>query len=147
MSLPPGAVRMLLGAILIVAVSLLIKSHEQVGGGFSGGAVMGLGALLLYFGVGREAARRVPGIRQAHAITLAGVLLVLCTAFVPMLVGAPLLTHFPRPGATLSKLGTLSFHTSVLFELGVFLIVGGFSVCVLDALTDAERSPDVRERP
>jgi hypothetical protein len=42
------------------------------------------------------------------------------------------LTHVPTPNEAVISLGTLELHTAVLFDIGVFCLVFGFVVGVLD---------------
>jgi hypothetical protein len=48
------------------------------------------------------------------------------------------LTHAPLPGTPVIHLGTLELLTAVVFDVGVFLLVAGFSVTALTLLARAE---------
>jgi multisubunit Na+/H+ antiporter MnhB subunit len=54
-------------------------------------------------------------------------------AAVPVLLGEPVLTHYPRPGSSVIYLGTLELITPVLFDLGIFFLVFGFAVGAISA--------------
>jgi hypothetical protein len=49
----------------------------------------------------------------------------------PLLLGDAVLTHYPPPGTEPIHPGTLELMSAVLFDLGVFLLVFGFSVGVV----------------
>ncbi len=44
------------------------------------------------------------------------------------------MTQYPRPGEPVPHVGLLAFHTAVLFDLAVFLLVFGFIVSVLGVI-------------
>jgi hypothetical protein len=67
-----------------------------------------------------------------------GLALALAVALVPVLRGLPILTHWPPPGAPVVHFGTIETITAVLFDIGVFLLVVGFSVTGLSLLARAE---------
>src|SRR5919205_282198 len=89
--------RLLLLPTLMVAAAVLVKGYSQTGDGFSAGVIAATGVLLQYLVFGRRAVRRVlPGGLAPTAI-LIGLLLALLLAFVPTLLGRPVLTHAPAP--------------------------------------------------
>jgi multisubunit Na+/H+ antiporter MnhB subunit len=72
--------------------------------------------------------------RIAPWLAMAGLLLSLLVAFVPILLGKPIMTHFPPPGGGVIQLGTVELLTAVLFDVGVFLLVLGFSAGTIVAI-------------
>lgn len=120
--------KLLLLPTLVVAFAILVKGYTQPGDGFSAGVVAGLGVVLQYLAFGREKAERLPLVRHAGSGAFIGLLLALLVAFAPVLMGDPVLTHYPPPGAKVLHLGTLEALTAVLFDVGVFLLVFGFVV-------------------
>jgi multisubunit Na+/H+ antiporter MnhB subunit len=129
--------RLLLAPSLIVALAILVKGYSDVGDGFTAGVVAALGILLQYTAFGRRKVARSLPVRLAPATALSGLVLAGLVAFVPILWGAPPLTHYPRPGENVIHIGTLEILTAVAFDLGVFLLVLGVSVGIVDALADA----------
>ncbi|HYQ82793.1 MAG TPA: MnhB domain-containing protein, partial [Rubrobacter sp.] len=99
--------------------------------GFSAGVVGALGVLLRYLAFGHEEAKRLPAVRHATAIAFSGLLVALGVAGIPLLLGDAVLTHYPPSGTEPIHLGTLELMSAVLFDLGVFLLVFGFSVGVV----------------
>ncbi len=126
--------RLLLLPTLVVALATLVKGYSQTGDGFSAGVIAATAILLQYLAFGRRAVRHLLPPFLASAAVLGGLLLALLTAFVPTLFGQAVLTHAPPPGAAVVSLGTLEVHTAVLFDVGVFSLVFGFVVGVLDRL-------------
>ncbi|MDP8923883.1 MAG: MnhB domain-containing protein [Chloroflexota bacterium] len=126
--------RLLLLPTLVVAVAILAKGYSSTGDGFSAGVIAATGILLQYLAYGRRAVRRVVPAVLAPAAVAAGLLLALLVAFVPTLVGHAILTHAPAPDAPVLSIGTLEVHTAVLFDVGVFCLVFGFMVGVLDRI-------------
>ena len=126
--------RLLLVPSLLVALALIVKGYTDVGDGFAAGVVAALAVLFQYAAFGpRETARRLP-VRLAPALALAGLLVALVVGFVPLLLGDPLLSHYPGAGANVVHVGTLELLTAVAFDFGVFLLVLGTVVGAIDAV-------------
>lgn len=119
---------------LAVAFALWAKSYVHVGDGFSAGAVAGLGAILQYVGLGRERAARVTGAAWAPALMAIGLVVVLALVFLPVALGLPPLSHFPRPGAPAASVGVLEVHTAAVFDAANAAIVYGALVVAFDRL-------------
>jgi multisubunit Na+/H+ antiporter MnhB subunit len=125
--------KVLLLPTFIAAFAILVKGYAQPGDGFSAGVVASLGVLLQYLVLGRREAERLVTLRNAPIIAGAGLLLSLSVAAVPILLGEPVLTHYPRPGSSVVYLGTLELITPILFDLGIFFLVFGFAVGAISA--------------
>jgi len=128
-------VRLLLPATLMVGAATLVKGYADTGDGFSAGIVIALGVLVQYVAFGAETARRLAIVRYAPQLIAAGLLLALAVAFLPMLAGDPVMTHRPAPGAKVVHIGAVEGLTAALFDVGVLLIVLGFSVTAFDLAT------------
>lgn len=129
--------RLLLLPALVTAGAILVKGYVQPGDGFSAGIVAALGVLLQYLAFGRTEAERLPLVRHSLRLAFAGLIVTLLLAVVPMFLGEPILTHYPRPGAGVVYLGTLELITAVLFDVGVFLLVFGFATGTMAAFARA----------
>lgn len=124
--------RLILLPTLVTAVAFVVKGYASTGDGFSGGVVAGTAVVLQFLAFGpRELMARFPRLRYAPWLTFGGLLLGLLTAFAPLLLGDPILTHYPRPGEHVPHLGLLALHTAVVFDIAVFFVVFGFVVSVL----------------
>jgi multisubunit Na+/H+ antiporter MnhB subunit len=127
----------------MVAIATVVKGYSQTGDGFSGGVIAAAAILLQYLAFGRRAVRHVLPTAVAPVAVLFGLLLALLVAFIPMLVGEPVLTHMPFPNQTVVTLGTLAMHTAVLFDVAIFCLVFGFVTGVLDRFgAAAEQHPE-----
>jgi multicomponent Na+:H+ antiporter subunit A len=126
------AVRVTFHATIVLSVYLLFAGHNEPGGGFAGGLVAGFALIGRYLAAGRyELGLAAP----LHAGVLLGLGLALAagTALVPLLLGeAALTSHYL--GADLGWFGTISFSTSAIFDIGVYLIVVGVVLDVLRSL-------------
>ena len=111
---------------LVTAVAILIKGYAQPGDGFSAGVVGALAVLLQYLAFGRRRAERIPLVGLAGKSVFAGLFVGLLVAAVPVLIGDPVLTHYPRAGTGAVYVGTLELITQFLFDAAVFLVVLGF---------------------
>ena len=137
--------RLMLAPILMVALAILVKGYADVGDGFAAGVVASLGLLLQYVALGvEEAERRLP-VRGVPYLALAGLGIALAVAFVPLLRGEPVFTHWPPPGAEVATVGTLELITAVAFDLGVFLLVIGAVVGTVRALALVQPDDDGEE--
>lgn len=124
--------RLILAPTMVVAVAFVVKGYASAGDGFSAGVVAGTAVVVQFMAVGpRELANRFPLLRYAPWLTFGGLLLGLLMAFVPVLFGDPVLTHFPRPHEYVVHIGLLAMHTAILFDVAVFLVVFGFIVSLL----------------
>lgn len=124
--------RLILLPTLLTAVAFVVKGYASAGDGFSAGVVAGTAVVVQFLAFGpRELTERFRILRYAPWLTFGGLLLGLLTAFVPLLLGDPVLTHYPRPDEPVLHLGLLALHTAVVFDVAVFLIVFGFIVSVI----------------
>jgi multisubunit Na+/H+ antiporter MnhB subunit len=139
--------RLLLLPTLVTALAILVKGYTQPGDGFSAGVVAALGVLLQLMVFGREEAEKIPGVRRAGALAFVGLLAALALALAPLLFGDAVLTHYPPPGAKVGHFGTLEFITPVLFDCAVFLLVFGFVVGSVGAISRATEAADEGRDP
>jgi multisubunit Na+/H+ antiporter MnhB subunit len=133
------AARLLLLPSWMIAFAILIKGYSDSGDGFSAGVIAALGVIMQYVSYGTTIAERLRPVRYARQIALAGLLVALSVAFVPVLLGNPIMTHYPGPDRHATHLGTLELTTPFLFDVGVFLLVMGVCVGVFDLLAHATR--------
>ena len=133
--------RLLLVPVLMVAAAVLIKGYVDAGDGFAAGVIAALGILLQYLAFGRAAVRDALPVRHAAKLAVAGLLLALAVAFVPVLAGGAPLQHAPAPGAAVVHLGTLELLTAVAFDVGVFALVLGMAVATIDLIAGTPTEP------
>lgn len=135
------ATRLLMPLILIMAVFVFYRGHNEPGGGFIGGLLATTAFALLEKAQGVEAARRALMFRP-QTIAAAGLGFTLigglwgALTYGYFLKGVwPLITKH----ADGSKSG-LPFGSIFLFDLGVFLVVLGGVCCILFALEEVVQS-------
>ena len=131
--------RLLFVPALIVAVGTLVKGYADTGDGFTAGVIAALAVLLQFVAFGEREVERFLPLCFAPAVAASGLVLTLTVAFVPVLLGRPVMTHAPGPGARVIHLGTFELLTAVLFDVGVFLLVFGFAVAAIGMLAAARR--------
>jgi multisubunit Na+/H+ antiporter MnhB subunit len=107
----------------------------DVGDGFAAGIVAALGVLLQYVAFGRDAVHDALPVDRAPALAMGGLALAVLVFAVPMLAGGAPLEHWPPPGEEPVHVGSLELITAVVFDVGVFGLVLGASVTMIDAIS------------
>jgi multisubunit Na+/H+ antiporter MnhB subunit len=120
--------------LLLVSVYLLFAGHNHPGGGFAGGLVAGAAFALRYVAGGVDEVRRAIRVRPPTLLGF-GLLLATVTEAVPLLLGRSVAEH-DSLSAELPLLGTVKTTTVVFFDTGVFLVVLGMVLMVLEVLGD-----------
>lgn len=130
------AARFLLPLQLIFSFFLLLRGHNEPGGGFIAGLVAA-GAVALYL-FAFDVARTQDLLRVAPQDLLGiGVLLAALSGVPALLLGLPYLTAlwwepvFPF-------FGTVKLSTPLIFDIGVYLTVIGTVLAIVLALAEAE---------
>lgn len=133
------AARLLLLPSWMIAFAILIKGYSDSGDGFSAGVIVALAVIMQYVAYGATIAETMRPVRYARQIAVSGLLLALTVAFVPVLRGQPIMTHYPGPNRSAVHLGSLELTTPFLFDIGVFLLVMGVCIGIFDLLARATR--------
>jgi multicomponent Na+:H+ antiporter subunit A len=124
------AARLLTPLLLLFSVFLLVRGHNEPGGGFVGGLVAAAAFSLHAIAFGVQRARQV--LRISPSTLLGGGLLIALVSGVPAVArGQPFLTAMWAPGP-------MAVGTPVVFDIGVFLVVTG--VVLMMVFTLAEES-------
>ncbi|MFU8783858.1 Na+/H+ antiporter subunit B [Aliidiomarina sp.] len=131
-----AAARFLVPLQLLFSVFLLLRGHNEPGGGFIAGLVAA-GAFTLYlFTFGSAVTRDLMRVDPRNLIG-AGLFIGMISVFPAVLQGQPFLTAqwWPvmLPGGTEIKLST-----PLIFDIGVYLTVFGSVMLMMIALTEAE---------
>jgi multisubunit Na+/H+ antiporter MnhB subunit len=137
--------RMLLPPTLVVALAILVKGYVDVGDGFSAGVIVALGLLLQSLAFGRDAVAEALPLRHGLTLAFTGLGITAAVLAAPVALGDAPLTHWPPPGDEAIHIGTLEVITAVGFDVGIFLLVAGSVIAILDALSterfDEEPAP------
>ena len=135
--------RLLFAPTLMVAFAVLVKGYVGAGDGFAGGIIAGLAFLMQFVAFGERDVRRSLHTKYAPIVAMCGLAVALACTFLPVLRGLPLLTHWPPADAKVLHFGSLEILTAFVFDVGVFLLVVGFTVTGLALVGRAES----REQP
>lgn len=133
------AVRAVTPIALVVAAYALFAGHNQPGGGFAAGLM--LGAIIVL--------RTVAGLqepRHATAWLSVGGVIAGVVAIAPMFWGEPLLDQVVVTW-DVPVLGTVKTGSALLFDLGVVAIVVGLVIALLDGLDASSLVDRVRPTP
>lgn len=126
-----GATRLLVGMMLLFSVFLLLRGHNEPGGGFVGGLVASVAFSLVGIGRGPAAMRRS---LRVDPRVLAG--MGIAVALLAGLWGPVLGTTFLEGHWV--QIGGLKLGTPLLFDVGVYLVVIGAVLTMVLALEEDE---------
>lgn len=127
--------RLVFHTIVLWSLYLLFSGHNQAGGGFAAGLVCGL-ALALRYLAGRGYELRLAAPVMPGLLLGAGLFIATAAAVLPMTFGyEPLRTFIWDVSVPL--LGEVHLVTSILFDVGVYLVVIGLILDILRSLGSA----------
>ncbi|HQZ11979.1 MAG TPA: monovalent cation/H+ antiporter subunit A [Devosia sp.] len=143
---PAVIMRWLFPVIMTFSLFLLLRGHDQPGGGFIAGITMAIGFILQYLASGTRWVEDRLRILPVYWIGV-GLLLALATGAGAWVFGAPFLTsHFQY--LDLPLLGRVPLASALFFDLGVFILVVGATVLMLVAIAHQSlRSAKPGRRP
>lgn len=126
------SVRYLMPLMLVFSVFLLIRGHNEVGGGFAGGLVATSAIMLYAIAFSPAALRELLPIEPRLLVSI-GLLSALLSGTIPMLAGKPFMTGIwlKSPLPVIGKVGT-----PLLFDTGVYLVVIGVVLWILLTLAE-----------
>lgn len=125
-------VRLLFHTLVVISIYLLLVGHNEPGGGFAAGMTTGLALVVRYLAGGRyeldEAAPVDAGRLIGGGLAVAALATLLPMAFGGVVLQSAVIdVHVPL-------LGDLHLVSSVLFDVGVYLVVVGLVLDLLRAL-------------
>ena len=127
-------VRLIYQSIIVLAVYFLFAGHNLPGGGFVGGMIVGAAVSLRYVTGGIDAVQHTFAVRP-HLILGAGLVIAAATALVPILLGGSVLEH-GYVDVDIPLVGHVKFTSTLVFDIGVFLIVVGLMLMAFEAFGD-----------
>lgn len=125
--------RFLLTLLLLFAVFLLLRGHNEPGGGFVGG-LFGAIAFVLYALAYSPAEARAALMVDPRSLVGTGLLTSAASGALPLLLGLPFMTGLWYDLHT--PLGEVHLGTPVFFDIGVFLVVLGVTLTIILALIE-----------
>jgi multicomponent Na+:H+ antiporter subunit B len=126
------ATRYLLPLLLLFSFFLLLRGHNEPGGGFVGGLVAAAAFALYAISGDVQSTRQVLKVEPRVLIGV-GVLMAATSGVLPLFSGKPFLTALwlKQPLPVLGKVGT-----PLLFDVGVYLLVLGITLKIIFALAE-----------
>lgn len=129
-----AATRMLLPLLILFSFFLLLRGHNEPGGGFVGGLVAS--AAMALYAIAYDVARAREALRvNTIRIIGVGLLLALLSGILPLFRGRPFMTvlWYPHELPVLGVIGT-----AFTFDLGVYLVVIGVTLTIIFAMAEEE---------
>jgi multicomponent Na+:H+ antiporter subunit A len=128
--------RLLFPVMILISLFFLFSGHNNPGGGFAGGLIAGLALTIRYLAGGRYELDEAAPVDAGRVLGV-GLLTSGLSMLAPILVGgrigqsfdvvinAPYVSFLPTPWGELPLLGEIHVVTSVVFDIGVYLVVVG----------------------
>ncbi|HWK23561.1 MAG TPA: Na(+)/H(+) antiporter subunit B [Ureibacillus sp.] len=122
--------------IFFYAVHIFFAGHYTPGGGFVGGLVTASAIVLLIIAFDLKTVQTILPINYIYLIA-SGLILALGTAAISMFTGKAFFTHY-FDYFNLPIIGKTSLHTAALFDLGVYLVVVGVTMTIIQTIGEDE---------
>ena len=128
--------RFMFPVLLLFSLFLLLRGHNEPGGGFAGGLVAASAFALYALAFGVDSTREALGV-DSRSLIGSGLLTAAAPAWFALARGEPLLTHqgfwlyFVVPG-----LGDIHLGTPLVFDVGVYLVVVGITLTIVLPLAE-----------
>ena len=119
-------------ALIFLGFHLFLRGHNAPGGGFIAGLVVAVAALLSRIVFDHPVLRGPP-----QRLLPWGLLLALAPSVVPMLFGGALLKS-AYGYLTWPVVGEFEWATAVVFDAGVFLVVVGTTLSIIELLAETD---------
>lgn len=129
------ATRFVMPLLILFSAFLLIRGHNEPGGGFAGGLVAAAALALFAFTFGTDRARQTLRI-DPYSLIGWGLLVAVVSGFFGMVLqGQPFLSGvwLTQTIPVIGKVGT-----PLLFDVGVYMVVIGISLLIIFSLAEEE---------
>ena len=131
------AARYLMPLLLMFSIFVLLRGHDEPGGGFVGGLVAASGFALYVLSDGVEATQRA--LRFSPRVFIAtGLLIAVLSALFPLLLGETFMKGLWASDAWKALPGIGVPGTPFFFDIGVYLVVLGVVVGIVFAFFEDE---------
>ena len=130
----PTATTYLMPVLLLFSLFLLLRGHNEPGGGFAGGLVAASAFVLLSVASGVSVARRALQVDPRSLIGVGLLLMLAAGVIAPIFFGEPYLTSYwwTIPVGEYD----VSVGTPLLFDIGVYLAVAGTILLIVFSLEE-----------
>jgi multicomponent Na+:H+ antiporter subunit B len=122
--------------IFLFSISIFFGGHYSPGGGFVGGLLTACAIVLLLMAFGMKKVEKILPIDYKFVIGI-GLIIAALTGAGSILFDVPFMTHAYQ-SFNLPILGETSLHTAVLFDLGVYLVVVGVTMTIIQTIGERE---------
>ncbi|USK38366.1 Na(+)/H(+) antiporter subunit B [Cytobacillus firmus] len=130
------ATKVVLFLIVLFSIHIFFAGHYTPGGGFVGGLLTSGAIVLLLLAFDMKTVSKILPVNYIHMIAV-GLLFAIGTGAGALLFNVPFLTH-AFGHIDLPVLGDTSLHTATLFDLGVFLVVVGVTMTIIQTIGEDE---------
>ncbi|SHS02632.1 NADH:ubiquinone oxidoreductase subunit 5 (chain L)/multisubunit Na+/H+ antiporter, MnhA subunit [Mycobacteroides abscessus subsp. abscessus] len=128
--------KVILFIILLFSIHLFFAGHYYPGGGFIGGLMTAGALVLLLLAFDMKTVANILPVNY-RIMTAIGLLFSIGTGAGALLFNVPFLTHAFND-VYLPLLGKTSLHTAVLFDIGVYLVVIGVTMTIIQTIGEDE---------
>jgi multicomponent Na+:H+ antiporter subunit B len=132
----PTATTYLMPVLLVFSVFLLLRGHNEPGGGFAGGLVAAAAFVLLSIADGVGVARRTLRVDPRSLVGVGLLIMLLSGLVAPLLEGSAYLTSLWWKIEVAGRV--VSIGTPTLFDIGVYLGVTGTILLISFALEEED---------
>lgn len=122
--------------ILMFAVHIFFAGHYTPGGGFVGGLLTTSAIVLLMLAFDIETVKKILPLNYV-TMTAIGLLLAIATAAASIIFDVPFFTH-AYDYFDLPLFGKTSLHSAMLFDAGVYLVVVGVTMTIIQTIGEDE---------
>ncbi|MFV0414941.1 MAG: Na+/H+ antiporter subunit B [Chthoniobacterales bacterium] len=130
------AARIIVPLQIFLSIVVLLRGHNEPGGGFIGGLLAAAAVILYGFAFGLPAAQKLLRVPPKFLIGI-GLLFAAFSGIPAMLEGKPFLTGlWSNLAIPTIIVGKLKIGTPVFFDIGVFFIVVGIATIMVFAFTE-----------
>ena len=128
------ASRLLLPLFLLFSIFILLRGHNEPGGGFVGGLIAAAAFALHAIAYDVEKTRTLLAI-DTRSLIVMGLLLAMSSGMISLFLGEPFLTgHWVK--VRLWPIGELDLGTPLFFDIGVYLTVIGVTLTIILSLAE-----------
>ncbi|MDE0584585.1 MULTISPECIES: Na(+)/H(+) antiporter subunit B [Planococcus] len=122
--------------ILMFAVHIFFAGHYTPGGGFVGGLLTASAIVLLMLAFDIPTIKKILPINYV-VLTAVGLLIAIATASASIFFDVPFFTH-AYDYFDLPLFGETSLHSALLFDIGVYLVVVGVTMTIIQTIGEDE---------
>lgn len=118
--------------VFALSLYLMLKGHDEPGGGFIGGLMTAAAFVLLFVSFGAEEFRRVVPINFV-SMTVWGLAIAAFSGLILLFSDLPYMSH-TFWSFTLPILGNVKFGSTLIFDIGVYLVVIGGAIIIVQTI-------------